>query len=40
MVEATTAEQKAIEKEIRLAEVQLKRSQGKDYYKILKCVPL
>lgn len=39
MVEATAAEQKAIEKEIKLAEVQLKRSQGKDYYKILKYVP-
>lgn len=38
MVEASTAEQKALEKEIRLAEVQLKRSKGKDYYKILKYV--
>lgn len=36
MVEASTQEQKALEKEIRLAEVQLKRSKGKDYYKILK----
>jgi len=38
MIEASTAEQKALEREIRLAEVQLKRSKGKDYYKILKCV--
>ena len=29
---------KAIAEEIRLAEVQLKRSKSKDYYKILKCV--
>lgn len=36
MVEASAAEQKALEKEIKLAEVQLKRSKGKDYYKILK----
>ncbi|KAF9517087.1 hypothetical protein BS47DRAFT_1375789 [Hydnum rufescens UP504] len=34
-IEASTAEQKSIEKEIRLAEVQLKRSKTKDYYKIL-----
>lgn len=38
MVEASAAEQKSLEKEIRLAEVQLKRSKGKDYYKILKYV--
>ena len=36
MIEAGPAEQKSIEKEIRLAEVQLKRSKTKDYYKVLK----
>ncbi|KAF8329361.1 DnaJ-domain-containing protein [Cantharellus anzutake] len=35
MIEAGASEQKSIEKEIRLAEVQLKRSKTKDYYKIL-----
>ncbi|KAF8316628.1 TPR-like protein [Clavulina sp. PMI_390] len=36
MVEGSAAEQKALEREIQKAEVALKRSKGKDYYKILK----